>query len=134
MDHFAENGYRYRVETEVKVDFSQYTMEGIVPEGYQLVKRDEGEFALKEAYRGVDGDMLVFVVMSSSLEEELNLSFNESTKNEVAYVGSNQAELYVSEEPDEASIIIWRESNGALFVIMGNMDKEQLIRMAEEME
>ena len=49
MDHFAENGYRYRVETEVKVDFSQYTMEGIVPEGYQLVKRDEGEFALKEA-------------------------------------------------------------------------------------
>ncbi|MBE5861966.1 MAG: DUF4367 domain-containing protein [Lachnospiraceae bacterium] len=132
MDHFAENGYRYRVETEVKVDFSQYTMEGIVPEGYQLVKRDEGEFVLKEAYRGVDGDMLVFVVMSSTHEEELNLSFNESTKNEVAYVGSNQAELYVSEEPDEASTIIWRGSNGALFVIMGNMDKEQLIRMAEE--
>lgn len=134
MDHFAENGYHYRVETEVKVDFSQYTMEGIVPEGYQLVKRDEGEFALKEAYRGVDGDMLVFVVMSSSLEEEFNMSFNKGTESKVVYVRGNRADLYASDSPYEVSTIIWRGSNGALFGIMGIMDEDRLIRMAEEME
>lgn len=132
MDHFAENGYRYQVETEVSVDFSQYTLEGIVPDGYRLIKRDEGEYALKEAYRGDNGDKLIFVVMSSTHEEELNVSFNKGTKNEMVYVRSNLAELYESESPDESSVLIWRGSNGELFVIMGNMDKEQLIRMAEE--
>ena len=134
MDHFTENGYRYQNDKETKVDFSQYTLEGMVPEEYQLMKRDEDKYALKEVYRGADGNMLVFVVMSSSHEEEFNVSFSINTESEVVYVRRNRAQLYVSENSNEASTIIWQGPNGALFGIMGIMDKDQLIKLAEEIK
>ena len=132
VEHFAENGYRYQKEAETEVDITHYTLEGVVSDGYQLIERTEKEYSIKEAYLGEDGNLLVFVVMSSTREEGLNVSSDKRVIKETTYVNGNKADLYLSENSDDSNIIVWEEKTGVLLSLGGILDKEQLISMAEK--
>ena len=134
MEQFSENGYRYQNEVDTEVDVSKYTLEGIVPEEYQLVDRNEGEESIIEAYVRGDGSLLTFSVMRSTKSEEFIISFDSGIRIETTYVNGNKADLYLPEDSNDSSVIVWQGSNGALFSIMAIMDKEQLIKIAEGIE
>lgn len=134
VEHFAENGYRYQKEYKTEEDISQYSLKGIVTNKYQLIERTEKEEVINEVYLGEDGDILVFVVMSSTCEEELNVSSDKSVTKETVYVNGCKADLYLSDNLDESNIIAWEGGNGVLFSIGGILDKEQLISLAEKVK
>lgn len=133
-EHFAKNEYRYQNEMGNEVDVSQYTLEGLVMEGYQLIQRKEKEETVIEAYRGESGDLLIFTVMSSSKNEEFGVSSDENAKREMIQINGKNADLYMSENVGESSIITWQGDKGVLFAIQGIMDKERLIEFAEEVD
>ena len=134
VEHFTENEYKYQNEMGNELDVSKYTWEGLVMEGYQLYQRNEKEEVVIEVYLGEGGNLLVFVVMNSTKNEELILLTDENAKKEITQINGKNADLYVSEHDGESSIITWQGNKGELFSIQGIMDKEMLIELAEKVD
>ncbi|MBQ9488614.1 MAG: DUF4367 domain-containing protein [Lachnospiraceae bacterium] len=134
MERFTENGYRYQNEMRIPVDIFQYSLEGKISDNYQLIDRIESGDTMHELFAEESGNMLIFNVMSSTLQEEYNLVFDKSMKVETVNVNGNQADLYLSESAEESNVIVWQGTNGVLFSITGMMEKEQLIELAEKIE
>jgi hypothetical protein len=131
---FSENAYRYQNEAQPIIDISQYSLTRIVANDYQLIDRDVKQESVKEAYISQSGDMLIFTVMVSTREEDFYVLLDGNTKSETVNIGNLFADIYLSENPNESNAIVWQDSNGILFSIMGCLDKEQLIDMIKKMD
>lgn len=126
--------YRYQNNTGGNEDISEYTLEGIIPEEYQLVDRDVDEDLINEAYVNEKGELLIFTAMSSTREYEYYLVFDENMESKPVYIKGIMADLYLSDKPDESNAIVWQNANGILLSIKGFLDENQLIEMAEKIE
>ena len=133
-ERFAENEYRYRRESDTEVDISRYTLEGKVPEGYQLIKRKEDADQVSEIYEDSDGNRMIFTAMSSTQNKEFWLMFDKNTESEVVYVNGTNADIYLPENREDNTVIAWQGKDGVLFSIIGYAGKEELIEMAESIE
>ena len=128
------NEYHYKNRVGEQTDISQFTLEGIVPEGYQLIDKKDGNNKLVEIYKTEDGKLLLFTVLGVSEESDLYVITDNDIQSESVYVEGVRADLYISDHPDESSTITWQSDNGLLFSIQGILDKEKLLEMVTEME
>lgn len=130
-ERFEENEYRYRREADAEVGVSQYTLEGKVPEGYQLIKRKEDEERVSEIYEASDGKRMIFTAMSSTQNMEFYMMFDKNVESDVIYINGTKADIYLPESMEDNTVIAWQGKGGVLFSIIGYADKEELIEMAE---
>ena len=135
-EHLTDNVYRYQSSNNMGtgVDVSQYTLEGKNIDGYQLIDRMEDESQVNEVYIDENGALLFFSAMNPTCEEELYISTDKNMRSETVYLRGTKADLYITDNPEDSSAIIWQGTNGVLFSIKGIMEKEQLIKLAEKIE
>ncbi|MCR4599129.1 MAG: DUF4367 domain-containing protein [Acetatifactor sp.] len=130
QDHFGTNVYRYQNQSGESIDVTKYSLQGLVPEGYQLFDRTVDEDGVNEIFISENGNFLSFTAMNPAYEGEVYLiSENEKL---TAHVGRFQADVYLSSDANEGNEIVWRGENDALFIIQGFLSKSELVELAEQ--
>lgn len=130
--HLGINVYQYQNQSGENIDITKYTLQGIVPEGYQLFNRTIDEDGINETFVNESGDILSFVVMNPAYEGEVYVVSD--AEKHVASIGRFMADMYVSNDPGEVNAIIWKDGRGILFVIQGFLSETELIEMAKQTE
>ena len=131
-ERFTQNEFKYRNGFGKSEDITAYTMERFAPKGYWLAERTEEENRVSEIYTKDNGDILFFTVMTATYDGEFYVVSDEREPNDRAYFGEIEADLYISQNPKDPSVIVWHGEAGKLFVIQGIMTKDQIIELAEE--
>ena len=134
LERIGDNAFRYQNHMSEEIDVSQYTLEGNVPNEYQLFDRYENAEMLTEIYVDDAGHMLTFSVMSPGYDTSIYVFSDEDKVEEPVSIGELAADLYLSKDPGEASMITWQAGNGVRFMIQGVFSEEQLIRLAEKIK
>ena len=132
QDHFGTNVYRYQNQSGENVDITKYTLQGMVPEEYQLFDRTVDEDGINETFVNESGDILSFRVMNPAYEGEVYV-VSDAEKSS-ASIGRFIAEIYLSNDPREVNAIIWKDNRGILFVIQGFLSETELIGIAKQIE
>lgn len=130
--HLGTNVYQYQNQSGENIDITKYTLQGIVPEGYQLFNRTVDEDGINETFVNESGDILSFVVMNPAYEGEVYV-VSDAEKSS-ASIGRFVAEIYLSNDPREVNAIIWKDNRGILFVIQGFLSETELIGIAKQIE
>lgn len=122
--------YRYINQLGGQVDITLYSLQGKVPQDYQIFESITDKDEINEIYVNEAGDILSFTVMSPSYEGELYI-VSDAEKHQV-YVGRFQADVYISNDVSEGSEIVWKGEKDILFIIQGFLTEEELVELAEQ--
>lgn len=132
QDRFGTDAYRYQNQSGENVDVTKYSLQGLVPKGYQLFDRTVDEDGINETFVNESGDILSFIVMNPTYDGEVYIVSD--SEEHFARVGRFDADVYVSNDPGEGNEIIWKDERGILFVIQGFLSETELIAIAEQIE
>ena len=124
--------YRYINQLGGQVDITLYSLQGKVPQDYQIFESITDKDEINEIYVNEAGDILSFTVMSPSYEGELYI-VSDAEKHQV-YVGRFQADVYISNDVSEGSEIVWKGEKDILFIIQGFLTEEELVELAERIK
>lgn len=135
MDRFSDNEFQYQNhERGEEIDFSDYTLDGITPPGYNMQKHRVDENKKIEIYVNDIGERLSLTVISPKYEGTVHIFSDEDSVSDPIYIDDLQADVYISTESGEANVITWQNKTGIRFIIQGFLNKEQLIDLANKME
>ena len=132
QERFETDIYRYQNQSGENIDVTEYSLQGMVPAGYQLFDRTVDEDGVNEIFVNESGDILNFLVMNSAYEGEVYVVSD--AEKQSASVGKFVADIYLSNAPGEVNAIIWKDDRGILFVIQGFLSETELIGTAEQIE
>lgn len=114
-------------ETQEKLRFDL----GWVPEGYVAQERIEIPGGESVFYTDTDGSILDFTYSTAPENTELYL-FPQSAIEQTASVNNTPAKLFIAQNADETSSIVWQNSTqDTLYVVSCRCGSAELIRIAE---
>lgn len=121
--------YRYTQNTSEGVDISSYFPTWI-PDGYSDFYTTTTSDTKTVIFADEEGRMLKFIVSSQPNETDL---FVDTTNTTITQTMVNQcsADLFISDNPEIASAIMWTNADQSAFYISGFLKGEELIRMAD---
>lgn len=129
-----ESFYSYYFETDVETESNYRYQIDPLPEGYAEFFASEDEGISTYAYLNENNEMLVFTYSTDPNQSIFNLKKEEYFIEETSILG-NQADLYLSEDPNMANGIVWHdEENGVVFFISGMETGEELIKLAKSIK
>lgn len=131
-ERFEKNEYRYQNGIGQETAITRYTLADDIPVGYHCMERLEEEEKISEVYMNEDGEMLYFTVLSPRFEGDFYVMSDERESKDMEYIEEIKADLYISADPGESNVIVWRDKNGVLFSIQGILGREQMITLAEK--
>lgn len=125
--------YRFIGEAEPEAEYAQYELKSL-PEGFYEVNRMESNGNTDVVYQDISGNMIQF---SYSYGDDSISFFIENSNFEVqtVFVKGEEAEFYLSSEPNSANVLLWKSKDGhILFYIASNLPKETMITLAESIQ
>lgn len=129
-DTFVE--YRFTGEAP-DGELQQYCLTDL-PQGYTESERIDLEGLYAVVYRDGEGNVIHFTYSQGSDATSLFLVGDTSGVEQVP-MGDTVAELYLSDDPEEASVLVWvSEQDGIAFCISAALPEEELIRLCESIE
>lgn len=105
-----------------------------LPEGYTESERMELDNQVAVVYQDEAGHMIHFFYTQGSDATSLFIVGETSEVKQVP-MGGSVAELYLSENPDEASVLVWiSEQDGIAFCISATLPEQEMIQLCESIE
>lgn len=123
--------YRYE-GPDMDAEPAQYHLTW-VPEGYQEVFSDLADGEGNEAYVDENGRYLQFAYVSDPNNSNLFIVTEGATCYEVS-VNGYAADYWVSADPEVSNCVTWEDHSKRVFYVSGFLDKEELIKVAENIE
>ena len=103
-------------------------------DGYTQMTEIELEYGKYFIYANTEGQMLQFQYIPADEGTSLFLDVEHCVQGK-ATVGNHSADLYLSQDPEKSSIIVWTdEETNTLFYISAIEEREDLIAYAEKVE
>ena len=133
-ERIADNRFHYQNNPTDAIDISLYTLEGKVPEGYLLVRKEGDEFFRIEYYKHETKGFIHLSIFSPAYDGDLYIGSDEDKVDDPVFVDKIKADLYISKEPGENNVITWQNKNGVRFLILAPVDGDLLIELAERIE
>lgn len=124
--------YRYEGQNETKPESAQYQPNWI-PDGYQEVFSDfsDGEGGI--VYSNDSGQFLQFGYISNPNNSNHFIA-TEDTVHYATTVRGYHADFFASTSPAVSSSIAWTDENECAFYVSGFLEKDELIKIAENIE
>ena len=107
-----------------------------VPEGYSELKESISDDQVVIVYRNDEGYLLAFTYTKNreSVSAYVLLD-NQETDVQAVLVGGKTADLYLEQQADKASVLVWGDDEkGVFFAISAHCSGEELIKIAESVE
>ena len=107
-----------------------------VPEGYSELKESISDDQVVIVYRNDEGYLLAFTYTKNreSVSAYVLLD-NQETDVQAVLVSGKIADLYLEQQADKASILVWDDDEkGVFFAISAHCSVEELIKIAESVE
>lgn len=133
-ERIADNRFHYQNLPGDAMDISDYTLEGKVPDGYQLIKKSGDEFSEIEYYKHETKGFINLWIFSPAYDGDLYIGSDEDKVDDPVFVDKIKADLYISNEPGENNVITWQNKDGVRFLILAPLDGDLLIELAERIE
>lgn len=101
------------------------------PEGFLEISSDDTDEYGSVAYQNQNGTLIRFSYQAIADGNQFNMD-NEHSENEEIMLNGQIAYLFISETNEKSNFLMWTDSSGKIaFTIMGNLEKDDLIKMAE---
>ena len=127
--------YRYTGEEQLPSEDIVYAPTW-VPEGYSELKESISDDQVVIVYRNDEGYLLAFTYTKNreSVSAYVLLD-NQETDVQAVLVSGKIADLYLEQQADKASILVWDDDEkGVFFAISAHCSVEELIKIAESVE
>jgi len=100
---------------------------GYIPEGFELVEKNSGLLQLFLVYENIDlVKILISISTGSLIIDNEHSDFNKTT------INGNDADVYVSNDPDYPNIIVMmHEQTGMKIMMQSDVDISELIKIVE---
>ena len=131
-ERFSENVFHYHNHSDNKADIDLYSLMDYIPDGYRFVRKMKQEGKFTEIYSDDTGHFIAFSVISPEYDGEIYIYSDKNPIMDPVYVEQLCADLYLSETDQESNVITWKDGESIRFIIMGCLDSEQLIELAEK--
>lgn len=106
-----------------------------VPDGYELITEPKEEKISTAIYANTKDDTIAFVCCRVSESTTIQVGRDGHEISQSVFVGDIPADLYIDQDENEASILVWwDEMKGLLFEISAPLTGEELIKIAESVE
>lgn len=128
-----ETFFVYRYEgSDMDADPARYHLTWI-PEGYQEVFADLADGEGSAVYMDENGQYMHFTYVSNPDSSNVFV-VTEGTTRSVVSVSGYHADFFASEDPEISNAIAWTDDESCAFFISGFLSKEDLIKIAENVE
>ena len=107
-----------------------------IPEGYSELNQSISDDQVVIVYRNDEGYLLSFTYTKNreSVSAYVLLD-NQETDVQAVLVGGKTADLYLEQQADKASVLVWGDDEkGVFFAISAHCSGEELIKIAESVE
>ena len=107
-----------------------------IPEGYSELKQSISDDQVVIVYRNDEGYLLAFTYTKNreSVSAYVLLD-NQETDVQAVLVGGKTADLYLEQQADKASVLVWGDDEkGVFFAISAHCSGKELIKIAESVE
>lgn len=124
--------YQSADDTQPDAEYDYFLPEEF--DGYTLIEVMALENSKVFTYAHPDGRVLQFIYVYGTQSNSIFLDVENSTHSTIR-IGSNTADLYLSKDPEQTSILVWEdEETGALLTISAVENKKNLLAIANKIE
>ena len=133
-ERFSSNVFSYYNQSKRKVDISRFSVKEYVPEDYEFKGKSEREGRFSETYSNDEGYMIVFSVISPDYDGDIYVYSDEKSDENLIHIEQFSADLYISDDEQDANTIVWKNDQGVCFIISAHLNSQQLVELAEKID